>query len=132
VARRSRSSSNPIWLLGGIVVLILAFGLGGLLLSTSGEAFRTTAPLEVQAYLENSNSLRGNTYKVKGEVLNQLGYSPSLGRLISVQIDATSDVVPMLIPASLSHINIQRGQRFILKIEVTENGILRALDLTKA
>lgn len=132
MARRSRSSFNPVWLIGGLVLLLLAFGVGGFLLSTSGEAFRTTAPLEVQAYLENSNSLRGNTYRVEGEVLNQLGYSPSMGRLISVQIGATSDVVPMLIPATLSHVNIQRGQRFIFKIEVTENGILRALDLTKA
>jgi hypothetical protein len=131
VARRSRSSNSTL-LVVGIVLLILAFAAGGYLLSTSGDAFRTTAPLEVQAYLENSNSLRGNTYKVEGEVLNQLGYSPSMGRLISVKIDETSDVVPMLIPASLSHVNIQRGQRFIFKIEVTENGILRALDLTKA
>jgi len=131
VARRSRSS-NSVLLLSGVALLVLTFGVGGLLLSTSGDAFRTTAPLEVQAYLENSNSLRGNTYKVEGDVLNQLGYSPSMGRLISVQIDASSDVVPMLIPASLSHVNIQRGQRFIFKIEVTENGILRALDLTKA
>lgn len=131
MARRSRSS-NSVLLLSGVALLVLTFGVGGLLLSTSGDAFRTTAPLEVQAYLENSNSLRGNTYKVEGDVLNQLGYSPSMGRLISVQIDASSDVVPMLIPASLSHVNIQRGQRFIFKIEVTENGILRALDLTKA
>ncbi|MFY8216775.1 MAG: hypothetical protein ACOVMP_09280 [Chthoniobacterales bacterium] len=131
MARRSRSSYSTI-LVVVIVLLVLAFGAGGYLLSTSGDAFRTTAPLEVQAYLENSNSLRGNTYKAEGEVLNQLGYSPSMGRLISVKVDATSDVVPMLIPASLSHVNIQRGQRFIFKIEVTENGILRALDLTKA
>lgn len=132
MARRSRSSFNPILLLGGVVVLVIAFGVGGYLLSTSGDAFRTTAPLEVQAYLENSNSLRGNTYRVEGDVLNQLGYSPSMGRLISVQVGASGDVVPMLIPASLSHVNIQRGQRFIFKIEVTENGILRALDLSKA
>lgn len=132
MARRSRSSVHPLWLLGSLVVFAVAFGIGGYLLTASGEAFRTVAPLEVTAYLENSNSLRGNTYKVQGEVLNQLGYSPSQGRLISVQIDGKSEVVPMLIPASLSHINIQRGQKFIFKIEVTEKGILRAADLTKA
>ena len=132
MARRSRSSLNPLWLLGGILLLVVVFGAGAFFLLRSGEAFRTVAPLEVDAYLENSNSLRGNTYKVEGEVLNVLGYSPSEGRLISVGVDANNNVIPMLIPATLSHVNIQKGQRFIFLIEVSDRGILRAKDLTKA
>jgi len=132
VARRSRSSLHPLWLIIGGLALLLVFALGAFLLLQTGEAYRTVAPLDVAAYLENSNSLRGNTYKVSGEVLNVLGYSPTQGRLISVGVDAKDDVIPMLIPTSLSEVNIQKGQKFIFLIEVTDQGILRARDLTKS
>ena len=132
MARRSRSSFNPVWLLGGAGLLIVIFAAGGYFLSQTGDAFRTTEPLEINAYLENSNSLRGNVYRVKGEVLNVLGYSTTEGRLISVGTGANNEVIPMLIPAELGKVNIQKGQKFIFLIEVTDKGILRAKDLTKA
>jgi hypothetical protein len=132
VARRSRSSFNPVWLLAGAVALIAIFAAGSFFLNQTSDPYRTAEPLEINAYLENSNSLRGNIYRVEGEVLNVLGYSTTEGRLISVGTDANNDVIPMLIPASLGRINIQKGQKFIFLIEVTDKGILRAKDLTKA
>lgn len=132
VARRSRSSSQTKSLIFGAIVLIAVFAAGALFFAKTGDPYRTTAPLDVDAYLENSNSLRGNIYRVKGEILNVLGYSPTDGRLISVGIDASNEVVPMLIPPDLGHVNIQKGQKFIFLIDVTDKGILRAKDLTKA
>jgi hypothetical protein len=132
VARRSRSSLSPLLLLTGAVTLAIVFAVGFYFLSKTSDPFRTTEPLEVAAYLENSNSLRGNVYRVEGEVLNVLGYSTTEGRLISVGAGANSDAIPMLIPASLSKVNIQKGQRYIFLIEVTDKGILRAKNLVKA
>lgn len=132
MARRSRSSLNFAWILGGLGVIILVFVGGSFFLNQTSDPYRTAAPLEVAAYLENSNSLRGNTYRVKGEVLNVLGYSPTEGRLLSVGIDAKDEIIPMLIPASLGRVNIQKGQKFLFLIEVTDKGILRAKNLTKA
>lgn len=106
--------------------------MGSYILTGAGEPYRTTATLEVEAYLENSNSLRGNVYKVEGEILNVLGYSPTQGRLISVGIDGTDDVIPMLVPAELGYVNIERGQNYIFQIEVTDQGILKAIALTKS
>jgi len=132
VARRSRSSLNPLWLAGGAILLV-AVVIGGVkFFSQAADPFRKVEPLEVGAYLENSNSLRGNTYRVTGEVLNVLGYSATEGRLISVGTDANNEVIPMLIPASLGKVNIQKGQKFIFLIEVTDKGILQAKDLIKA
>jgi hypothetical protein len=132
VARRSRSSFNPFWLLAGAAVILIVFAAGGYLLNRSSDPFRTTEPLEINAYLENSNSLRGNVYRLKGEVLNILAVSASDGKLISVGVDATGDVVPVIVPASLNRINIQKGQKFFFLIEVGDKGILQAKDLTKA
>lgn len=132
MARRSRSSLNPVWLLGGAALLVLVFAGGGLFLSHTGDPYRTATPLETQAYLENSKSLRGNVYRVEGEVLNILAYAPSGDRLISVGTGANNEPIPMLIPGTLGRINIQKGQKFIFLIEVTDKGILQARELTKA
>ena len=132
MARRSRSSFNPTWLIGGAILLALVVAVGSMFLSQTSDPYRKTETLEVRAYLENSNSLRGNVYRVTGEVLDVLGYSTTEGRLISVGTGANNDVIPMVIPASLGRVNIQKGQKFIFLIEVTDKGILRAKDLTKA
>jgi hypothetical protein len=132
VARRSRSSINPLWLLAGLAVLVAGVAAGSFFLSEASSPFRTIDTLEINAYLENSNSLRGNVYKVQGEVLNVIAYSPTSGRLISVGIDKNKEIVPMLIPAALGHENIQIGQRFHFMIEVSDNGILRVRELIKA
>jgi len=132
VARRSRSSFQPQWLIAGGIALVAIFAGLSYLLNQASDPFRTVPPLTVATYLENSNSLRGNTYRVQGEVLNVLGYSASEGRLISVGVDATEDIVPVLIPSELGHRDIEKGQKFIFLLDVTDQGILRAKDLTKA
>lgn len=87
--------------------------------------------MDVKTYLENANSLRGNVYKIEGEVVNSLGWSPSKGRLIAVEVD-NNEVVPVLVTTDFSHINIQKGQRFIFLLEVDDKGILRTKDMTKS
>ena len=39
---------------------------------------------------------------------------------------------PCLVTTDFSHINIQRGQRFIFLLEVDDKGILRTKDMTKS
>ena len=108
------------------IVLILAAFVGSrFLITTTLQSFRTAAPLDVTTYLENANSLRGNVYKIQGEVLNSLGWSPTKGRLIAVGVDGGKQVIPVLVTTSFSHINIQRGQRFVFLLEVGDKGIVR-------
>lgn len=113
-------------------MLVAIFVAGAIFFATTSDPYRTAAPLDIAAYLENSNSLRGNTYRVEGEISNVLGYSASEGRLISVTTDENGEIVPVLIPPELGHVNIQKGQKFRFLVEVTDKGILKATDLTKA
>ncbi len=133
MSRRSRQSIHPAFLVAGLLALVAALYVGSTLFQQTGDPYRTTAPLAADAYLENSNSLRGNVYKLEGEILNVLGYSPATqDRLISVQIDSSEDIVPVVIPGELSHVNLQKGQRFHFEVQVDSEGILRARDLTKS
>ena len=132
MARRSKKSRLPLGIAVAIALIVAAFLGSRFFISTSSQPFRTATPLDVATYLQNANSLRGNVYKVQGEVLNSLGWSPTKGRLIAVGVDNGSQVVPVLVTTDFSHVNIQRGQRFIFLLEVDDKGILRTKDMTKS
>lgn len=131
MARRSKQPSFPpaVLLTLGAALLVLvaaAFFLGG-----RTEPYRTTDNLEAASYLENANSLRGNVYRIEAEIVNALALSPSEGRLISVRPDS-GEILPVLVPNALNHLNLQKGQRFVFLVEVDPRGLLQARDLTKS
>jgi hypothetical protein len=131
MARKSKKSALSPSVIGVVVVLFLVLAATVFLISQGSEPYRTTDNLDVSSYLENANSLRGNTYRLDAEVLNALAMSPSQGRLISVQ-PGEGGVLPVMIPSSFNHLNIQRGQRFVFMVQVDERGILQVTDMTKS
>jgi len=132
MARRARSTPNAGVLAGGLVLLLLLIAAGGYFFGSSGAPYRTAPEFPVQEYLATSSSLRGNNYRLTGAVLNSIAWSPQSGRLISVEPTGSDSPVPVVIPAELGEMNIQKGQRFHFLVEVRENGILYAKDLTKS
>ena len=132
MARRAKNSRLYIAIIAALLLVLAAFVGSRLFVSATSEPFRTVSPLDVQTYLENANSLRGNVYRIEGEVVNSLAWSPSKGRLIAIKVDKSEDVVPVLVTTNFNHINIQKGQRFIFLLEVDDKGILRTKDMTKS
>jgi hypothetical protein len=129
MARRASSSAHPLWI---VVALILATGAitgGYFLFSRVSDPYRTMTVLPVSDYLENSNSLRGNVYKLDATISQSLDWSPTRGRLFSVEVG--TEVLPILVPSSFNHFNLERGQRYYFKIQVGDKGILTAQDMKK-
>lgn len=132
MARRARTSLKPGWLAAGLGVVLLLVAAGGYLLGPSHRPFGGVPEFPVAEYLQSSSPLRGNSYRLSGAVLNSLAWSPSSGRLISVQPAGHDAPVPVLLPPELGESNIQKGQRFHFLVEVRENGILHATGMTKS
>ena len=111
-----------------------AIAAGYFLFSKANDPYRTIQPLSVAAYLENANSLRGNVYQVAGTVWNSLGWSPTAGRMYAIEAGTggATELLPVLVPAALNQINLQKGQRFLFEIEVGEGGVLVVRSLRKA
>ena len=134
MSRRASSTISPVWIAALFILVIAAILCGYFLVGSVNDPYRTLSPLSVSAYLENSNSLRGNSYKISGTVWNSLAWSPTAGRVFSIEVESTNgapDIVPILIPTVFNSQNIQKGQRFIFKIEVDEKGILKVAGLKK-
>ena len=130
MARRASSSVHPVWMLIAAGLLVAALGAGFFLFGKLSDPYRTMSSLPIQDYLQNSNSLRGNVYKIEATITQSLEYSPTNGRLFSVE--AGGEELPVLVPPKFNSINIERGQRFFFKIEVSDKGILQAQDVKKA
>ncbi len=112
-----------------VVLLLGAIGGGYLLFKGASDPYRTMTGFPVGEYLENSNALRGNVYKLDATISKALDWSPTVGRLFSVDVGA--DVVPILVPPQFNAVNIERGQRYFFKIKVGDKGILEAQDVKK-
>ena len=129
MARRKNSSINPVWLLLAVGLILIAFVGSRFFLSSGSDPYRTIAALDVSAYMENANSLRGNTYKAEGEVSNLLAWSPTAGRLIAVDVE--KETIPVLVTQEFNAINIQKGQKFRFVLEVDPKGVLKTKKLAQ-
>lgn len=131
--RRASSSPNPVWILIVLVAIVAALGGGYYAFNTASDPYRTLSPLDTGSYLENSNSLRGNTYKMRGTIVNQLAWSTGTGRLYSVEVEngSSSDIMPVLIPPDFNQVNIQKGQKFYFEVEVGDKGLLKVKGIKK-
>ena len=90
--------------------------------------------LNPEEFLEDATALGDNVYKVEGIVSDRLDkWRSSEGRLFSVQVSegGGSAFVPVWVPPGLKGPNVQRGQRYLFKVRVQENGVLEALELFK-
>jgi len=132
MGRRARSTPPAALLIAALAVLLLLIAGGGYFLGGSGAPYRTAPEFPVEEYLANSSSLRGNSYRLTGAVLNSIAWSQESGRLISVEPTGSDSPIPVVVPAELGEVNIQKGQRFHFLVEVREKGILYAKDLTKS
>jgi hypothetical protein len=130
--RRARSAPRSGWLFAALGLVLVLVAVGGYFFGSSDQPYRAAPEFPVEQYLEESTTMRGNTYRLTGAVLNALAWSPNEGRLISVQPTGSNSPIPLLIPANLGVPNIQKGQRFHFLLEVRESGVLYATDLTKS
>jgi hypothetical protein len=128
MGRRASASINPAWFVVAALVVVAAIAGGWALKGTVTDPFRTLAPFPAADYLQNSNSLRGNVYKVDAVVSEQLHYSKN-SRLISVEVNG--EPLSIIIPPELRDMNVQKGQRLLFKVEVGDKGVLKALDIKK-
>ncbi len=135
MARRARSSVNPVQLL--LVALVIGAVVAGAysFMNRTTDPFAGITELSTAEYLENANALSGNVYRVEGLIDDRLdNWRASEGRLFSVSVGdgASTTLIPVWIPGSLSSQNVQRGQRFLFKVMVKETGILEAQEIVKA
>jgi hypothetical protein len=136
MSRHKKSRGLPPWLILLLLLIVGAVGYWSIGRGGSEASLRTTEQLDPALYYDNANSLRGNTYKIDAEIDSSLGNSPSKGRLFSVVLKQATRggapvVLPVLVPPTLGSLTIQKGQHYLMKVKVVEDGLLKVEEACK-
>jgi hypothetical protein len=140
MSRHKKSRGLPPWLILLLLLIVGVVGYWSLRQGVGESSLRTTEELDPALYYDNANSLRGNTYKIDAEIDSSLGNSPSKGRLFSVVLKqpgkqalkgAPPVILPVLVPPVLGSLTIQKGQHYLMKVKVVEDGLLKVEEARK-
>lgn len=134
MARRAhQQNTSSLWLVLAAGLALLG-GLGAFLLQKDGNPYRTVEKLKPGDYLENAKSLQGNTYQLEGVIANSLGSSQEKGRLFSLRAvyGEKEWPLPILVPSGFRDLNLQKGQKYRLKVRVNVAGLLEVQEMTKS
>lgn len=135
MSRRAQSGVRPTHWLGLIAILAVVVGGGFALMNRTIDPMNGLTDLSASEFMENATALSGNEYKVEGVIDDRLdNWRSTAGRLFSLKLSDSSDstFVPVWVPPEYKGPNIQRQQRYIFKVHVLENGVLKVLGLIKA
>jgi len=125
MARRASSSLHPGIILGIIAVLAILFFGGRHFLGGKDSPMGNVEKLNVRDLLENGNSLRGNEYMVEGKIDQQLRWTTSRGQVVSLRVSTPGgeELIGVEIPASFSHLNIERQQKYAMRVKFRQGGV---------
>ncbi|MCX6935578.1 MAG: hypothetical protein NTZ01_05230 [Verrucomicrobia bacterium] len=134
MSRRGHTKTSPGLILGLVIAFLGLAGVGTFFFQKDADPYRTVEQLKPSDYFENANSLRGNMYQVEGTIFSSLAWNPEKGRLFSLRVTEKEKVwpLPILLPATLRQINIQKNQSYRAKVRVNEVGVLVAEEIRKA
>lgn len=134
MSRRASSSLHPAVIIAIAVVVVIVIIGGKSLLKRKPTGFADANPLNVEEFLQDGNSLRGNVYAVEGKIDDKLRWTTNRGQVVSlmVTVEGKEPVpIPVEIPQEFNHLNIEREQRYAMRIKVRQQGIPVATDVKR-
>ncbi|WP_265594389.1 hypothetical protein [Haloferula sp. BvORR071] len=126
MARRASSGISPALLIGIAVFVAVAFFGGRAFMGKKKESFAGTSTMDVKDFLDNGNSLRDNEYVIEGVVDEKYTRDWSPNQVVSLEIKGSGefpDYVGVEIPPEFLKVNIERKQRYAIKVKVRQGGI---------
>jgi hypothetical protein len=124
MARRASSGINPGLLIGVAIFVVIAFFGGKMFLGKKPDSI-SGAKIDMGEMLQNANQLRGNEYVIEGTVDEKFFKPPARGQVVSFKVDTPDgdQFVGVEIPPDLTSLNIEREQRYSIKVKFRQGGI---------
>jgi hypothetical protein len=125
MARRASSSLHPGILIGIAAAVVVAIVAGQSLFRKKKPRFGDVSPLSVEEFLENGNSLRGNEYSIEGKIDEKLRWTTKRGQIVSLRVTTPGGDgwIGVEIPPSFNNLNVEREQRYAMRVKVRQAGI---------
>ncbi|BCU77382.1 hypothetical protein [Luteolibacter sp. LG18] len=123
--RRASSNLHPGLILGIVAGVAVLFFVGKSFTGKKSSGFGDVTKLNMEAFLQNGNSLRGSEYVVEGTVDEKLRWTPDRGQVVSVVVDSggVKEMIGIEVPPEFNNRNIEREQRYSFKVKFRQGGI---------
>lgn len=115
-----------IWALlgaGGAVALSVA---GFFIFNTASDPLRTLQEFPVESYLRNHESVLGTHFRAELVLDADLGGEIGKGRLFAFRSLTTERLLPVLVPSDLEQSSFEKGQKYLLELQVQSGGVVVA------
>ena len=124
MARRASSGIKPGLLIGIAVLVAVAFFGGKAFLGKRKDTYSNMATINMSDVMDGV-SLRDNEYVVEGTVDEKFYHGDSPNQVVSLKVNSSNgdQFLPVEIPANLTNFNIERAQRYRMKVRIREAGI---------
>lgn len=124
MARRASSGIKPGLLIGIAALVAVAFFGGKAFLGKQKDSFSNMATISMSDVMDGV-SLRDNEYVVEGTVDEKFYHGDSPNQVVSLKVNSPSgdQYLGVEIPANLTKFNIERAQRYRIKVRIREAGI---------
>jgi hypothetical protein len=119
--RRASSGPNSTAIIGIVAFILVAALVAMFLMKGSKQKIKGATPLSMSEFLENGNSLRGNEYLIEGTVDQR--WPRDNGQLVSLQVNDSEELIGIEIPLSFNGLNIERSQKYAIKVKFREGGV---------
>ena len=115
-----------LWVLLGAVGAVALALVVFFSLKVGTDPYRSLEEFPVENYLRNHESLLGSRFKAELTLEAELGGEMGRGRLFSFRSPSTGRILPVLIPEHIQQGTFDRGQRYLLELEVRQGGTIQA------
>lgn len=124
MARRASSGIKPGLLIGIAAFVAIAFFGGKAFLGKQKENYSNMATINMSDVMDGV-SLRDNEYVVEGIVDEKFFRGDNPNQVVSLKVESNSgeQFLGVEIPANLTKANIERSQRYRIKVRIREAGI---------
>ena len=127
-----QKSKAWLWALLGAFGAVAVAIAGLMLFKTGTDPLRTLEEFPIEAYLRNYEAVLGSRFRVELILDADLGGELGKGRLFSFRSQSTGRLLPVLVPEGLNQSIFDKGQRYLLELEVRHGGVLVAKTCNKS
>jgi hypothetical protein len=121
-----------LWALLGACGAVALAVIGFMLFQTGSDPLRTFEEFPIEAYLRNHESVLGSRFRAELILDADLGGELGKGRLFSFRSQPTGRLLPILVPDNVGQATFDKGQRYLLELEVRSGGVIYANSCRKS
>jgi hypothetical protein len=123
------------WALAGVgaAIVVLAVAIIVVLVwkRTVDNPYRTLETFPAERYFERPQALLGNRFRAIVRVEGDLGWTPSVGKLMVFSVENDPRYLPVLVTGDSQRYAFSKGQTYLAQLEVKDRGLIVATDLRK-